>query len=204
MTAIIIGGAINPTELIANLVNPENCFSVITVGHAESSLYGHCFVCRQCQILAEHATNKSNSFGRCEVVSDDGLQHWHIPREFCIQGRCLSASLYQLCAGLTGCHWNNCIFSPVSSINASVLGSINISRTLSIVHGSAQNSVVETAGMQFPSVTVSGALTIKGVDINLIVDHTVSLSDNLKATVGRTAIKAVNSFFVWAYCHFLH
>ena len=91
-------------------------------------------------------------------------------------------------------------FPPLSSIDTSVLGTNATPRTLRLVSGTVQNSVVIGTGMQLPSVATSGLVTINGVDISVTIDPAKSLSDNRKATISAinansalTGVSAVDS-----------
>ena len=91
-------------------------------------------------------------------------------------------------------------FPPLSSIDTSVLGTSATPRTLRLVSGTVQNSVVIGSGMQLPAAATSGTVTINGVDVNLTIDPSLSLSDNRKATIAAinansamTGVSAVDS-----------
>ena len=91
-------------------------------------------------------------------------------------------------------------FPPLSSIDTSVLGTNATPRTLRLVSGTVQNSVVIGTGMQMPAAATSGFVTINGVDINVTIDPAMSLSDNRKATIAAinansamTGVSAVDS-----------
>jgi flagellar hook-associated protein 2 len=91
-------------------------------------------------------------------------------------------------------------FPPLSSIDTSVLGTNATPRTLRLVSGTVQNSVVAGSGMLLPAVATSDLVTINGVDIPLTVDPQKSLSENRKATIdainansSQTGVSAVDS-----------
>ena len=91
-------------------------------------------------------------------------------------------------------------FPPLSSIDTSVLGTNATPRTLRLVSGSVQNSVVIGSGMRLPEAATSGSVTINGTDISVTIDPTLSLSDNRKATIAainansaQTGVSAVDS-----------
>ena len=91
-------------------------------------------------------------------------------------------------------------FPPLSSIDTSVLGNNATPRTLRLVSGTVQNSVVIGTGMQLPSVATSGFVTVNGVDISVTIDPAKSLSDNRKDTIAainansaQTGVSAVDS-----------
>ena len=91
-------------------------------------------------------------------------------------------------------------FPPLSSIDTSVLGTNATPRTLRLVSGTVQNSVVIGAGMQLPSVATSGLVTINGVDISVTIDPAKSLAENRKETIDAinansalTGVSAVDS-----------
>lgn len=91
-------------------------------------------------------------------------------------------------------------FPPLSSIDTSVLGTNATPRTLRLVSGTVQNSVVIGTGMQMPAAVTSGFVTVNGVDINVTIDPAKSLSDNRKDTIAainansaQTGVSAVDS-----------
>ena len=191
LTALGVGGGLNATELATNLVNAEKVpqqslldkqkaaytATVSSVGKVKSSLSTlQSSLTALGDVKSFQTMASSSDSSRVSVAFKAGVS----PPSFTNY-----VQVQQVATATT------VSFPPVSSIDASVLGTSNTPRTLRIVSGTVQNAVVAGSGMQLPAASRSGVLTINGVDINLTVDNTLSLSDNRKATIA--AINAQSS-----------
>ena len=200
LTALGAGGGLNATELATNLVNAEKVpqqnlidkqkssysATVSSVGKVKSSL----------TVLQSNLTGlgdaksfqlsaNSGDTSRVTVAFKAGIS----PPTFSNY-----VQVQQVASPTT------VSFPPLSSIDTSVLGTNATPRTLRLVSGTVQNAVVVGSGMQLPTSPTSGVVTINGVDVNLEIDPTLSLSDNRKATIlainansAQTGVSAVDS-----------
>jgi flagellar hook-associated protein 2 len=191
LTALGVGGGLNATELATNLVNAEKVpqqtlldnqknkltATVSSVGKVKSALGTlQSSLTSLGDVKSFQTIATSTDTSRVTVAFKTGIS----PPTFTNY-----VQVQQVATATT------VSFPPVSSIDTSILGTNNTPRTFRIVSGSVQNAVVAGSGMQLPATNHSGVVTINGVDINLNVDTSVSLSDNRKATVA--AINAQSS-----------
>ena len=191
LTALGVGGGLNATELATNLVNAEKVpqqtlldnqknkltATVSSVGKVKSALGTlQSSLTSLGDVKSFQTIATSTDTSRVTVAFKTGIS----PPTFTNY-----VQVQQVATATT------VSFPPVSSIDTSILGSSNTPRTFRLVSGSVQNAVVAGSGMQKPSADHSGVVTINGVDINLTVDTSLSLSDNRKATVA--AINAQSS-----------
>ena len=191
LTALGVGGGLNATELATNLVNAEKVpqqtlldnqknkltATVSSVGKVKSALGTlQSSLTSLGDVKSFQTIATSTDTSRVTVAFKTGIS----PPTFTNY-----VQVQQVATPTT------VSFPPVSSIDTSILGTSNTPRTFRLVSGSVQNAVVAGSGMQMPSTNHSGVVTINGVDINLNVDTSLSLSDNRKATVA--AINAQSS-----------
>ena len=191
LTALGVGGGINATDLATNLVNAEKVpqqslldkqkaaytATVSSVGKVKSALstlqtsLSALGDVKSFQTMASTSDSSSVTVAFKPGISPPTFSNY--------------VQVQQVATATT------VSFPPVTSIDTSVLGTSNIPRTLRIVSGSVQNAVVSGTAMQLPATSHSGVITINGLDINLTVDNSVSLSDNRKAMAA--AINAQSS-----------
>ena len=191
LTALGVGGGLNATELATNLVNAEKVpqqtlldnqknkltATVSSVGKVKSALGTlQSSLTSLGDVKSFQTIATSTDTSRVTVAFKTGIS----PPTFTNY-----VQVQQVATPTT------VSFPPVSSIDTSILGTSNTPRTFRLVSGSVQNAVVAGSGMQMPATNHSGVVTINGVDINLNVDTSLSLSDNRKATVA--AINAQSS-----------
>ena len=191
LTALGVGGGLNATELATNLVNAEKVPQQTLIDNQKNKLTAT--VSSVGKVKSALGTLQTSLTSLGDVKSFQTLA----------TSTDTSRVTVAFKAGISPPTFTNYVqvqqvatpttvsFPPVSSIDTSILGTSNTPRTFRLVSGSVQNAVVAGSGMQMPSTDHSGVVTINGVDINLNVDTSLSLSDNRKATVA--AINAQSS-----------